>query len=440
MDWSKEYQKKVMSAEEAVDFCIKDNDVVALGGLAIATAPLNAMFDKIKQGKLKGITLEGNLITDYIPIEDESLTPEQIRYRAFFFGPHERKGYAAKNVTFVPMQFNHYRRYMLTRVKPDVGVIHVTPPDEHGFCNLGPLGAGFMPAVVESSSKLIAQVNKHLPYAHGHESLNVHIDRISAFVEHDQPVPEYPMDEISDIDQAIANHIIDLIPDGATIQFGLGGLANAIGYGLKDKKHLGVHSEMFTESMAYLYKIGVIDNSRKSFMPGVSVCGFTLGNKEHYEYCNNNKLLYFAPYSFTNAVANILKNDNMISINNALSIDLTGQVCAESVGFRHFSGTGGQVDFLRGASQAKNGKAFIALSSTYTDKSGQLQSKIVLDFSPGSATTDLRSDVQYVVTEYGCVNLFGEDLPTRAKLLISIAHPQFRDQLMFEAKKHGIIY
>ena len=440
MDWTKIYQSKVMTAAEAVDQCIRDGNIVALGGLTIATAPLNAMFAKIKQGKLKGISLEGNLITDSIPIDDTTLTPDKIRYRAFFFGGYERKGYAAHNVSFVPMQFHNYRRYMLTRVKPDVAVVQLTPPDEYGHCNIGPLGAGFIPALIESAAIIIAQINANLPRACGHPELNVHINRLNAIVEYDQPIPEYPMTEITEIDQAIANHIIDLVPDEATIQLGLGGMANAVGYGLKDKKNLGVHTEMFTESMAFLHQRGVITNSRKTFMPGVSVCGFTLGNQAQYDYCRNNRELYYAPYSFTNNVENIVKNDRMISINNTLAIDLGGQVCSENIGFRHFSGTGGQVDFVRGASNAKDGKSFIALPSTVIGKNGELISKIVLDLPPGGATTTLRSDIQYVVTEYGCVNLFGEDLPTRAKLLISIAHPQFREELLFDAQKQNLIY
>lgn len=440
MDWTSIYRSKVMSAEEAVGAVISDGDVVALGGLAIATAPLNAMFERIKAGKLKGISLEGNLITDYIPLEDESLTEDMIRYRCFFFGGIERKGYAAHNVTFVPIQFNHYRRYMMTRVRPDVGVIHVTPPDENGFCNIGAINAGFMCAVVESSRKLIAQVNRNLPRAYGDPQLQVHINRIDAVVEADTPIPTYPMTEITEIDQAIAEHIIDLVPDEATIQLGLGGTANAIGYGLKDKRNLGVHSEMFTESMAYLHQRGVITNGRKSFMQGVSVAGFTLGNQEHYEYCRDNKELYFAPYHVTNDVRTIAQNRKMISVNNAISIDLGGQVNTSTIGFRHFSGTGGHVDFVRGAAQSEDGKSFVAMPATLTAKDGTLQSKIVLDFPPGCVTDTLRSDVQYVVTEFGCVNLFGEDLPTRARRLISIAHPQFREELLFQAKKNNIIY
>ena len=441
MDWEKVYKSKVMTAAEAVETIIKDGDRVALGGLALATAPLNEMFARIKKGKLGHITLGGNLITDSIPIDDPELTPEMIRYQAFFFGGFERLGYAKKNVTFVPMQFNNLRRYMTEVFRPDVGILQLTPPDKDGYCCISATGAGFQPSVVESSKKIIAQVNRKLPWVYGHPEMYVHLNRIDAIVEQDNEIPLFPMTPISEIDQKIANLIIPEIPDGATIQLGLGGMANAIGYGLKDKKHLGVHSEMFTESMAYLHQIGVIDNSQKTFMPGVSVAGFTLGQKEQYEYCADNKLLYFAPYSFVNAVKNIQKNDNMISINNAITIDLGGQINSESIGWRHFSGTGGQVDFVRGAMNSRGGKSFICISSASTDKkSGELRSRIILDLPAGGVTSTLRSDVMYVCTEYGLVNLFGKDLPTRAKLLISIAHPQFREQLEFDAKKCGIIY
>lgn len=438
MGWQNEYNQKLMTPQKAVDTFMKDGDTVYMGGLTVASEVLNAMFDKVKEGNLKGISLEGNLITNELPLADPELTEDKIRYRSFFFGGYERMGYKAKNVTFVPVQFNNFPLYMREVVKPDVSVLMVTPPDENGNFNLGPFGSGFNSIAREVSKKLVVQVNKNIPRVHGLD-LNLSVDQIDGIVECDSAVPEYPMAETSDIDQKIADYMIDMIPDGACIQLGLGGMSNAVGYGLKDKKHLGIHTEMLTESMKYLIEKGVVDNSRKSFLPGKSVIGFTLGNKELYDFVNNNKDLYFASYELTNNVFNIMKNDNMISINTAMSVDLTGQVCSENIGFKHFSGTGGQVDYIRGAVHSKGGKSFLAISSTVSTKEG-LTSRIVLDFPPGGATTALRSDVQYIVTEHGCVNLFGEDLPTRAKKLISIADPAFRDKLTFDAKKNGLLY
>lgn len=440
MDWVKTYHKKLMSAHDAIDCFVKNNDTIGIGGQVIASAPLLALFEKIKAGELKGITLTGDLLVDPLPIDNPEITPDMLRYNSVFFGAFERKGYAKGNVAFIPTQFNNYTK-IIQKIRPRVAILPFTPPDEKGFANIGPINACLNPVIVESCDILIGQFNRNMPSGCGHKSLKVHIDCFDAIIEHDQPIPEFPSADIKDIDKITAGYILDMIPDGATIQLGLGGMANAIGYGLKDKKHLGIHTEMYTESMAYLTKIGVVDNSRKTYMPGVSVAGFVLGSTELYDYCNNNQETYFGPFSLVNNVTEIMKNDNMISINNALEVDLYGQVCSEGMGFRHFSGTGGQVDFARGAVMSKGGKSFIALPSTYNDKkTGELKSKIVLNFALGTPVTTLRSDVQHIVTEYGCVNLFGEDLVTRAKRLISIAHPQFRDELMFEARKNRLIY
>lgn len=428
-----------MSAEEAVERNIHSHDTVGMGGMVLASAPLLALFKKVKEGRLSHITMVGDLITDHLPLDDPELTEDKLRYHGVFFGGYERKGYAARNTAFIPTQFFHYTKVIET-IHPDVGIIPFSPPDDEGYCNIGPINACINPVVVENCDRLIAQVNAKMPSACGHESLRVHVSTMAAIVEQDQEIPIFPMPKVTDIDQAIANHILELIPDGATIQLGLGGTANAVGYGLREKKHLGVHTEMFTESMQWLHENGIIDNSRKTFMPGVSVAGFTLGDKGVYQFCKDNKDTFFGPFSVVNNVANIMKNDNMVSINNAMNVDLTGQVCAESIGFRQYSGTGGQVDYVRGALHSKGGKSFIALASSFTDKAGKKHSKIVLDFAPGAITTTLRSDVQYVVTEYGCVNLFAKDAVTRAKLLISIAHPDFRDELTFQAKEKGLIY
>lgn len=428
-----------MSAREAIDVIVKNNDTVSLCGLAIATAPLEELLNKVKAGELEGITLDGNLITNPLPLDDPYFTEDKLRYKCYFLGGYERQGCKAGSTTFVPLQFCYYRKYICNKLKPDVGIINVTPPDEKGFCNVGPLGAGFTPAVVESADKIIAQVNRNIPRVYGDEGLNVHISQIDAIVEADTDIPEYPMDTITDTDKKIASHIIDKIPDGATIQLGLGSMGNAIGYGLKDKKDLGVHSEMFTESMQYLMKCGVITNKKKTFMPGVTVAGFTLGNKEHYEFCDNNKSLHFAPYSFTNNIRNIASNKNMISVNSALNMDVLGQVNTSNIGFRSYSGTGGHSDFVRGACASDGGKSFIAMTST-VEKKGELISRILLDFPAGVTTDTLSTDVQHVVTEYGCVNIWGDDVPTRVKKMISIAHPKFREKLEFDARKNGLLY
>lgn len=439
MEWEKVYKEKLMTAEEAINRFVHSNQTIGIGGMALASAPLLAIFDKIKKGELTGITMVGDLLTDFLPLDDPNLTPDKFRYNSVFFGGFERKGYAARNTAFIPTQFHHYTKIIET-IHPNVAVIPFSMPDENGYCNIGPINACINPVVVENSDVLIAQVSPNMPRACGHESLQVHVSKMAAIVESNQDILEFPVAKVSEIDQQIANNILPLIPDGACIQLGLGGTANAVGYGLKEKKHLGIHTEMFTESMMWLQEQGIIDNSRKTFMPGVSVAGFTLGRKGIYDFCNSNKDTYFGPFSMVNDVANISKNDNMISINNAVSVDLFGQICAESMGFRQFSGTGGQVDYVRGALHSKGGKSFIALPSTYTDKAGVTHSKIVLDFDPGAVTTTLRSDVQYIVTEFGCVNLFAKDLVTRAKLLISIAHPDFREELTFAAKKNNLLY
>ena len=243
----------------------------------------------------------------------------------------------------------------------------------------------------------------------------------------------------SPIEEKIASHILERIPDGACIQLGIGGTANAVGFGLRDKKHLGVHSEMFTDSMVYLHELGVIDNSQKTFMPGRSVAGFAFNTKKSCDFINRNPKVYFEPYHVINNINNIAANDNLMSINTSLAIDLTGQLCSESIGMRQYSASGGQVDYVRGATLSKGGKSFIAMPSVANTKNGPV-SKISLTLPEGSIVTTLRTDVMYVVTEYGCVNLKFCDIPTRAKKLISIAHPDFRDELTFEAKKHGFIY
>lgn len=435
MNWEKFYQEKIMSAEQAIALHVNNGDQIFIGGLTTATETVQAVLNAAKNGARKGLILHGNMLLGNLDFTDPSLTEDVLRYHCFFGGGIERAGAKTHSVTFVPMQFNNFGRY-IAHVQPDVAILPMTPPDEKGYCNLGPMG--FNPAGAHHAKRLIAQITPELPRIYG-SAHDFHVSEIAAFVPGNEPVAVIPSGTPSAEDQKIAEYIVDMIPDGACFQLGIGGLANAVGFGLRSKKHLGIHSEMYTESMAYLQAEGIVDNSRKTFMPGRSVVGFALGSKEQYEFLAENPKVYFTPYEYVNDIQNIMANDNMISVNNALSIDLTGQVCSESIGYRQYSGSGGQMDYIRGATRSKGGKSFIAVSSVAKTKDGP-KSRIVLSMEPGSIVTSLRAEVQYIVTEYGCVNLQYCDIPTRAKRLISIAHPGFRDELTYQAKKVGYLY
>ena len=435
MSWEAIFREKIRTAEQAVEEQVKQGDQIFVGGLTTAIDTVQAVLDSVKSGKLNGLGLHGNMLLGDISFADESLTEERLRYRCFFGGGVERAGAKAHSVSFVPLHFYHYGRYM-AQVAPDVAIVPMTPPDEKGYCNLGP--AGYNCAGVANAKKIIAQITPALPRVYG-SAHDFHVSALAAIVLGSEPVATIPSAAPSAEDEKIAAYIVDMIPDGACFQLGIGGLANAVGFGLRSKKHLGVHSEMFTESMAVLQAEGIIDNSRKTFMPGRSVAGFSLGTQEQYDYITKNPKVYFTPYEYVNDIRNIMANDNMMSINNALAIDLTGQVSSESIGFRQYSGSGGQVDYIRGATLSKGGKSFIAISSMTQTPSGP-QSRIVLNLEPGTVVTSLRAEVQHIVTEYGCVNLQFCDIPTRAKRLISIAHPDFREELTYQAKKAGLLY
>lgn len=435
MSYEEIYHSKLITADEAVKKFIKSGDKLFIGGLSVATPILSALLDRIKNDEYENISAYGNMILSDIGLNDAHLTPDKFRYYSFFHGKYEREGVQFGSVTHVPLHLSHFQGYF-KQVSPDIAIVPMTPPNEHGYCNIGP--AGYAPAGINNSKKIIAVINRCIPRVYG-SNHDYHVSDISGFVEFDESAAQASAAPPTELENKIASYILEQIPDGACIQLGIGGTANAVGYGLKDKKHLGVHSEMYTDSMAYLQKIGVIDNSQKSFMAGRSVCGFSLGTKDTLDFIENNPKVYYTPYEYVNDIRNIAANDQMISINTSLSIDLTGQLCSESIGFRQFSGSGGQVDYIRGATLSKNGKSFIAVSSVANTKNGPI-SKICLHLAEGSTVTTLRAEVMYIATEYGCVNLQYCDIPTRAKKLISIAHPDFRDELTFEAKKNGLIY
>ena len=305
--------------------------------------------------------------------------------------------------------------------------------DKHGYFSLGN-NASYAQAMIDKAKRIYVEVNDKQPRAVCGAQL--HISQVDAIVENSFPLPVLPPVTLDEVSVTIGNLIAEQIPDGACIQLGIGAIPDATGMALKSKHDLGIHTEMFTDSMVELIQCGAVNNSKKQIHRGKSVTTFAYGSQRIYDYIDDNPAIELLPVEYVNNPEVICKNDNMISINAALEVDLWGQVCAESVGTKHMSGSGGQIDYVRGACQSKGGKSFIAFTSTA--KGGTI-SKIKPILTPGAVCTTSKNDVDYIVTEYGIAHLRGKSLGERARQLIAIAHPDFRDELRFEAKKRGIM-
>jgi acyl-CoA hydrolase len=436
MNWEQEYQAKLRTPEQAVAEVVRSGDSIYAGGASVAVTALNALFAAVDSGALSHIRLNmHSFMNPGLKLNDYRFSRDQLDILTFFMNGPDRQACADRNASFMPLQYGMYDRYMAAQ-KPDVCIVLVSPPDQEGYCNIGPFG--FTPTPMSMASRIIGQVSKHVPRVNG-TAHRYPISRFDALVEADDTLTIAPASTSTPVEQQIANHILEYVQDGSCIQLGIGGIANAIGYGLKRKQHLGIHTEVLTESIIDLMECGAVDNSQKNFHPGKSTVGFVLGTQRQYDYIDNNPDFLFVPFNEVVNIQTIASIDKLISINAAVSVDLTGQVCAESIGRREYSGTGGQLDFVRGASMSKGGASFIAMPSVAKTKSGP-QSRIVLDLAPGSIVTTPRTDVQYVVTEYGCVNLQFCSVPERVRKLISIAHPDYRDELTYQAKEAGLLY
>ena len=435
MSWTKEYKEKQVSLQQIFESHLTGNQKVYIGGLHTPNTIINEMLQRIRDGRLSGIDAWGNWINGHVTLNETQVGPETFRYHTYFAGPNERAGMAAGCVAHIPVHFSDVNR-MLREVGLDYAVVQMTPPDENGYCNIGPLG--FEPGGVQGAKHIIAQVNRNLPRVFG-DSHDYHVSQIDAFLLQDEELEDIVVPDPTPEELKVAELIVDRIPDGACIQLGIGGISNAIAKGLESKQHLGAFTEMYSDALVELQMKGVIDNSRKNYFPGKSVGGYSTGSKRLYDFINQNPEVYFTSYETVCNPECIAKNDNLMSLNTAVSIDLTGQVCAESIGPRQYSASGGQMNFVQGVKNSKGGMSFIAVTSVAHTKKGDV-SKIVPMLAQGSAITSLRNDVQYIATEYGVADLRWADVPTRAKRLISIAHPDFRDELAFEAKKMGILF
>jgi acyl-CoA hydrolase len=357
---------------------------------------------------------------------------ESFRLRDCFVAANTREAVNEGRADYIPIHLHEMPRlFRRGIVKLDWALIQVTPPDEHGFCSFG-IEVGVTKPAALSARNIVVEVNRRMPRTLGDSF--IHVSKIEAFVEVDRDLDEFHPEPPTDLECAVGRHVASLIGDGACLQLGLGAIPNAALGFLGDRRDLGVHTEMITEALPDLVQSGVVNGERKTFHPGKVVAGFIMGTRRVYDFAHDNALFEFHPTDYVNHPANIARNQNMTAINSAIEIDLTGQVCSDSIGERIHSGFGGQADFMRGAAMAEGGQPIIALPSTTSDGS---RSRIVPVLSHGAGVVLTRADVHFVVTEYGVAPMLGRSLRERAEALIGIAHPRFREELLAAARQRG---
>jgi acyl-CoA hydrolase len=421
MSWEIDYKKKLRTPEEALRVVQSGMRVYIHPGCAEPEALVHAL---IARGPLINDVEIVHLMTmgdaGYIAPELEG----HFRHNAMFIGGNVRAAVNDGRADYTPVHLSEVEELFESGAMPlDVALIQVSPPDAHGFCSFG-VGVDTTLTAAKCAHWVVAQVNDKMPRTYGDSF--IHVSKLHAVVEASRPLCELKKTEITEMHTAIARNVAGLIEDGAVLQTGIGGIPDAVLPFLMDRKDLGVHTELVSDSVMPLIEAGVINGARKNFKPRKVILGFMLGSRQLFEFVDNNPIFEFHPNAYTNDPALIARNDNMVAINSALQIDLTGQVCSDSIGTSFYSGIGGQVDFLRGSSRSKGGKPIIALSSTA--KSGAI-SRIVPTLSPGAGVVTSRGLIRYVVTEYGVAYLHGKSIRERAKALIEIAHPKFRDEL-----------
>ena len=433
--WKDDYKAKICSAEYAASLVRSGNTVYLGGGTGIPASFANALGKR--SSEISDITIyQGYAMGLY-----EYMKPEHrgsFHIETMFVGPMERVCMEWGVAHYVPVHLSDLARMSLAINFDEVAFV-ATPPDKDGYMNRSCFGS-FLPhnECLRKAKTCIAEVNRHTPWLVS-EDFKIHVSEVDHIIENDNPLFELPEIPITDVERKMAEYIAELIPDGSCIQLGFGGLSNAIGHLLMHKKDLGMHAEVVTPSVMELVKAGVLNGLRKSFMPGKVVTAFAVGTEEFYRFLHDNDNFFFREVGWVNNPDNIALNDNLVSVNNALMVDLTGQIASESIGKRQYSGTGGQLNFVLGARKAHNGKSIMALSSTYTDKDGNEHSKILPNLPLGTVVTTPRAEAEYIATEWGVVNLRFDSTRKRVEKLISIAHPRFRDELTYEAKQMGLL-
>ena len=441
MSYQEVYKQKLTTADEAVK-AVKSGDWVDYGWSVCSADALDKALAR-RMGELTDVKIRGGILTHKPAIFDVPNAAEHFCWNSWHMGGIERKAVSEGFSYYIPLRYSELPGYYRNCIKSlDVAMFQVAPMDEHGYFNFGP-SASHLGAVCEKARKIIVEVNTNMPRCLGGMENCVHISQVTGIVEGDNP----PIGQMaaagpaSEVDLKVANLVVPQIPNGACLQLGIGGMPNAIGslIAQSDLKDLGVHTEMYVDAFVDIAKAGKITGAHKQLDKGRQVYAFGAGTQKMYDYLNDNPECMSAPVDYTNDIRSISALDNFVSINNAVDIDLFGQVNAESAGVKHISGAGGQLDFVLGAYLSKGGKSFICLSSTFFNKkTGQLESRIRPTLENGSIITDTRANLHYLCTEYGCVNLKGLTTWEKAEALINVAHPDFREELIKEAEKMHI--
>lgn len=431
MSWVDDYKKKLCSAEEAVSV-VKSGDRVYISGNAatpyVLMRALAQRKDELTNVELVHVLLMG---------EDPLSKPEMeghFRHNSLFVGPADRKAINEGRADYVPIFLHQIPDLFYSGQMPvDVVMLHLSPPDEHGFMSYG-VEVLASKAAAEKAKIVIAQVNDQMPRVLGDSF--IHVSRVHKIVEVSEPLPELERSPMTEVELKIGQYIAELIDDGCTLQLGIGGIPDAVLASLKNRRELGIHTEMVSDGVMEAIEAGIITGSKKTLHPYKVIMTFVLGSKRLYDFVDNNPVFEAHPTDYTNHPFIVAQNEKMVAINSAIEVDITGQVCSDSIGTYIYSGFGGQVDFIRGAAHSKGGKPIIALPSTAKD--GEL-SRIVPYLKQGAGVVTTRADVRYVVTEYGVAYLYGKNLQERTRALINIAHPKFRADLIKEAKKRNLL-
>jgi acetyl-CoA hydrolase len=430
MDLSKIYQNRVVTPEEAVKKIQSGQRVFLTGNCSTPQTVLAALVKHAPN--LKDVEICQALTVgpaDYVSPEMNG----HLRVNTMFISANIRKAVQDGRADFTPVLLSEFPLLFKNKHIPlDVALVHLSPPDEHGFCSFS-IENGLTKSPAESAKIIIAEVNEQMPRVLGDSF--IHISRVNYIVPVDYPPAEMSMggEEVDEATQKIAGYVADLIPDGATMQMGIGAIPDAVLKFLYHKHDLGVHSELFSDGVIDLVEAGVMTNMRKTLHTGKIAAGFVIGTRRLYKWIDDNPMIELHPTEYINDPYVIAQNDRMVAINSAIEVDLTGQICADSIGPKLYSGVGGQLDFIYGASRSKGGVPIIALPSTTTMRDGQVISRIVAMLKRGAGVVTTRNHIRYVVTEFGVAELYGKSIRQRAQALINVAHPDFREDLKREA-------